>query len=434
MRGGRVPSHNFLFATFDGGGNLPPLLSAVGRLIERGHRVRVMSEPSNREEVELAGAKFVAYGMCTRDGPNASPCHGAASSPLAVFRIIDRLAAGPEVATAQDVFAELQASRPNVCVGSDLMFGPMIAAEAARIPLALLAVHSCPFPLPGVPPSGPGLWPAFDEAERQEQAAVATANHEWLNAALDALNIERRSLHLPPLGDMLEQVNAAQRILLATSAAFDFPAVGLPANVRYVGPELDDPPWAGPWASPWPDDDRRPLVLVAFSSLFQDQMGVVQRVIDGLGTLPVRGLVTTGPSLLPDALHVPSDVLVCRVAPHREVLRQAAVVVSHCGHGTVMKALAAKVPILCIPMRHDQFDNAARVVARGAGVALGHDADSATIAEAVRSLLSDPAYAACAERLGAAILRDAAASTLVSELEGLAAAGPISETDASSAP
>ncbi len=99
-----------------------------------------------------------------------------------------------------------------------------------------------------------------------------------------------------------------------------------------------------------------------------------------------------------------------------------------------MKALAAKVPILCIPMRHDQFDNAARVVARGAGVALGHDADSATIAEALRSLLSDPAYAACAERLGAAILRDAAASTLVSELEGLAAAGPISETDASSAP
>ena len=30
-----MPSHNFLFATFDGGGNLPPLLSAVGRLIER---------------------------------------------------------------------------------------------------------------------------------------------------------------------------------------------------------------------------------------------------------------------------------------------------------------------------------------------------------------------------------------------------------------
>ena len=55
-------------------------------------------------------------------------------------------------------------------------------------------------------------------------------------------------------------------------------------------------------------------------------------------------------------------------------MARAALVVTHCGHGTVMRALSHGRPMLCLPMGRDQNDNAARVVARGAGLRLGADA------------------------------------------------------------
>jgi UDP:flavonoid glycosyltransferase YjiC (YdhE family) len=111
-------------------------------------------------------------------------------------------------------------------------------------------------------------------------------------------------------------------------------------------------------------------------------------------------------------------------APHDAVMREASLVVTHCGHGTVMRALAHSLPMLCLPMGRDQNDNAARVVARGAGLRLTPDADVAAIREAVTSLLQDDAFAAAASRLGSAIAAAEPQSALVDELETLAMSRP----------
>ena len=39
-------TRDFLFATWEGGGNVPPTMGAVRRLLERGHRVRVLADDS----------------------------------------------------------------------------------------------------------------------------------------------------------------------------------------------------------------------------------------------------------------------------------------------------------------------------------------------------------------------------------------------------
>ena len=54
--------------------------------------------------------------------------------------------------------------------------------------------------------------------------------------------------------------------------------------------------------------------------------------------------------------------------PTRQVLREAAAVVTHGGHGTVIKTLAAGVPMVVMPLGRDQLDNAARVAHHGAGL------------------------------------------------------------------
>jgi UDP:flavonoid glycosyltransferase YjiC (YdhE family) len=136
-----------------------------------------------------------------------------------------------------------------------------------------------------------------------------------------------------------------------------------------------------------------------------------------LATLPVRVVVTAGPALDPATLHARANVSIVASAPHSEVLKHAALVINHGGHGTVIRALAAGVPMVVMSHGRDQAENATRVTTRGAGIAVKKGAKPAKIAAAVRTILDDPSYRTDAERLGEAIQRDAARSSLVDELE-----------------
>jgi UDP:flavonoid glycosyltransferase YjiC (YdhE family) len=102
--------------------------------------------------------------------------------------------------------------------------------------------------------------------------------------------------------------------------------------------------------------------------------------------------VTTGPTLAPEEFPAPDNVTVVRSAPHGALLAETAVFVTHAGHGSTLRPLMAGVPLLCLPMGRDQNDNAARVVARGAGLRLGPDASVDAIAAAITDLLASPNY------------------------------------------
>ena len=74
-----------------------------------------------------------------------------------------------------------------------------------------------------------------------------------------------------------------------------------------------------------------------------------------------------------------------------------------------------------MPMGRDQNDNAARVVARRAGLRLTPNASAEKIRDAVRQLLTQPQYREQARRLGETIVADARQSKAVPELERIAA-------------
>ena len=80
---------------------------------------------------------------------------------------------------------------------------------------------------------------------------------------------------------------------------------------------------------------------------------------------------------------------------------RAAVVVTHGGHGTVVRALAAGVPMVILPHGRDQADNAARVTRAGRRAsAVRRSAKPRRIARAVERVLADPSYRPSAEQLG----------------------------------
>jgi MGT family glycosyltransferase len=417
---------NFLFATWEGGGNVTPVLAGVRRLADRGHRVRILGEACNRREIEAAGGRFVPWtrapnrarrtpdSQTARDWAEPTPQDGL----LAVIRDVW---CGPALAYAQDVVEELGREAADLVVTNEALFGVMAGCERAGQRFVVLSPNISLAPLPGVPPLGPGLAPARSAEERATHAEIARAVATMFDSGLPALNAARAALGLGPLGHVLDQLGAAALELLATSRAFDFPCEALPSRVRYVGPQLGDPHWAGSWTSPWPASDSRPLVVVGFSTTFQDHAAVLQRVIDALAPLPVRVLVTLGGSIDATELEPPGNCVVVESAPHAVVMREAALVITHGGHGTVMRALASRVPMLVIPHGRDQNDNAARVTERGAGLSLVPDASTADIRAACAQLLGEPAFRAAARRLGDRVAADAESSTLVAELEAAAA-------------
>jgi MGT family glycosyltransferase len=417
-----MKGRSYLFALVDGGGNVPPELSAVRRLVERGHVVTVLAEDSVAGDVRATGARLRPW-VQAPNRPDRRPENDPARDwecryPWQLIeRLIATLFVGPAAGYANDVRDAIADTRPHLVICSMFCLGGMVAAEAAGLPFDVLLPNVYPLPAKGLPPFGIGLQPARGAVGRMRDRALnAFIERLWDSKGLSGLNALRVQHGLAPLARFLDQARRARRQLVLTSAAFDFPAA-LPPSVRYVGPALDDPVWAHlPWTPPTGSD---PLVLVAMSSTFQDQIGCLQRVVDALGTLPVRGLVTTGPAIDPSALCARANVTVVPSAPHRQVLRHAAVVVTHAGHGTVMKALAADVPMVLLPHGRDQADTAARVTSRGAGIALKRTASPGEIAHAVRRLLQNGSYRVCAQELGDTVRRDAKSDLLLRELEDI---------------
>ena len=411
---------HYLFALVDGGGTVPPELGAARRLVERGHRVEVLAEDSMRDEVAATGATFRPWERGI-NRPDRTPENDflrdwECRTPLQLIkRMLDRVLAGPAPDYAADLLAAVEDDRPDAVVCSFFSIGAMVAAEAAGLPYIVLMANVYVLPAREMPPFGTGATPATGGLSRlRNRAITALVARQW-NKGLDRVNALRKTYGLNPLDDFWDQVRRADKILVLTSPAFDF-AADLPRNVQYVGPVLDDPQWAAdtPWTPP-PGDD--PVVLVTMSSTPQDQVGCLQRAIDALSQLPVRGLVTTGPAVDPKALRPRENVTVVAMAPHSEVLKHASVVVTHGGHGTVVRSLAAGVPLVVVPQGRDQADNAVRVESRGAGVTVKSSASAVTIAAAVKRVLEEPNIGEAARRLGDAIRADAASDMLVRELE-----------------
>jgi UDP:flavonoid glycosyltransferase YjiC (YdhE family) len=101
---------------------------------------------------------------------------------------------------------------------------------------------------------------------------------------------------------------------------------------------------------------------------------------------------------------------------------RAGAVITHAGMGTVMRALAHGLPLVCMPQGRDQHDVAARVRWHGAGLRLRSGASLARIRAALHRVLHQPSFREAAQRLRQAIQADLAADRGVAELEALAAA------------
>src|SRR6266852_8177168 len=256
-------SGRFLFVTFNGGGNTAPTYPLVRCLVARGHAVTVLGQAAQGEAARERGAEFL---------PLPFPDWTRGKSVEDEMDLLGSLLFGP--AAGEAVFDYLERHATDVVVVDCMLTSSLAAAQRSAIPSAAI-VHFLYQPFVGGGFMG-RMW----------------------SSMLPMINKTRTHLGLPPAESSTGLLDPMNVVLVACPQEFDVPMPVLPTNVRYVGAVLEDAPLLGS-ESERRKEDKRPLVLVAFSTTFQHQQETLRRVSAALSTLPVEETITVGPAVDP---------------------------------------------------------------------------------------------------------------------------------------
>jgi MGT family glycosyltransferase len=372
---------NILWLNWSGGGNLPPSLGIARVLTERGHTIAFAGRPEMVPRVEAAGFRAIelteAYTQVDRYPQGNFMTRAACylTSP----------------AVAAQVRSVVASERPDLVLIDAMFPGALAEASGFACP-TIMVCHTFIF--------------------RQLEM--------WrgMIARLDGMRQQAGFEGLPALDELWR---SRDRIVATTLAEFDTARSPGWELVRHVGPVLEDEKVAVPANLPWVESDAPPLVLVSFSTGFEQRMvDKLQRALDALAELPVRVVATTGGIVDPDELVAPANAVVLNYAAHDPIMKRAALVMTHGGHGTAMRALRNGVPMVVIPgLAGDQPFVAAAVQEWGVGRALSGDADAATMRSAATEVLAAPGYRINAEARKRSLAGIDGGSNAADEIEAL---------------
>jgi MGT family glycosyltransferase len=381
----------YLIVTWDGAGNLVPTLGIARTLVEDGHDVRMIGHNRIVERCGDVGTRFIPLSQPDDWDRLENPDDFDAEMAL----LIDDLFCSSVI--ARDVAAELEREAADAVLVDCMLLSAINVALASGVPTATL-FHT-PYAL-------------FREGMLVEMLAPA----------IPLLNAQRDKLGLQPIAGVADLHDACDVALVAAPAEFE-PDAGDAPNVFRFGPVLDAPPLASPNGAVDVRDGSTPTVLISLSTSEQGQADLLQRCVDAVAGLLVRAIVTTGPSIDPSTVSAGGNTQVVSYVPHADLLPRISLVITHAGLGTTMASLGAGVPLLCIPMGRDQFFNAERVEALGAGRMLPPDAGAAMIADAATDILRDGTYADAAKRMAVTIASSPGARGAADALASLTRAG-----------
>ncbi len=243
------PGRRFLLAVIDGGGTVPPALGVAADLVRRGHQVRVLADPTIEVAALAAGCAFSPWQEAphfdSRVEQTAMIAAVEGRNPYRLLRALRSFAGqGMTKRYADDVITTAQAFPVDAVLAEGAVPGIVIGALGTGLPTAALMPNIYLRPTVGFPLLGTGWRPGRGVMGRARDRLAPKAAQWLLARTLPRMNAVLTGYGQPPIRELFEVLDRCTRVLVMTSPSFDFAPARLPDNVRYVGPQLDDPVWA----------------------------------------------------------------------------------------------------------------------------------------------------------------------------------------------
>lgn len=380
--------------SYSGVGHVSPMASLGAELQRRGHTVVYFQRPDLRARVESAGVPFEAYGEA--EMPVGSLLReleeiSSMAGPDAFARVLDELFR-ESAALFHEVPEKARRHGVELFLIDQVCDAGAALAEVLGIPYVSVALA-----LPREYETGVPGWccplPYSQEPEMLAKHAAALEAMLALSAPLlQNVNRLRASHGLAPYATF-DDAHSKLAVISQLPACFDFPRKALPAHFHPTGPFHNGTAGADiPF--PWDRLDGRPLVFASLGTLQNRFPQVFRCIAAAMADLPVQTVLSLGGGLSVEELGpVPGDPLVVPYAPQRKLLERADLMITHAGMNSALDCLAQGVPMVAIPIAHDQPNIAQRIVYHGCGemVLLDHLSPE-SLARAVRQVLDDTRY------------------------------------------
>jgi UDP:flavonoid glycosyltransferase YjiC (YdhE family) len=376
-------------------------MTALARALQRrGHQVVIYGIADCEARVRAAGVEFCQIGA--EDYPPGTlkklddrlgELKGLATFRFTVERVKNTarmiLRDGPDAVRKSGVEALL--------VDEADMGGNV--AEYLGLPFVSIAMFPPLIQDDRMPPFCFGWGPGQDRLSRLRNELGFRLLSRVAAPIFKVVNDQRRAWGLKPLKRSTDALSKlAQIAQLPEVLEFDVP--GKPAVLHYTGPFVD-PQLRSAVEFPWERLDGRPLIYASLGTLQNGSEAIFRTIAEACAGLDAQLVISLGGGLDPARLGaLAGDPIVVRYAPQLEIVKRAALVITHAGLNTVLESLAEGVPLVALPLGNDQPGVAARVKARGAGVVIPQQKLTVKkLRTAVRTVLEDGKYRAAAQWL-----------------------------------
>ncbi|GAA4510154.1 glycosyltransferase [Nonomuraea ferruginea] len=251
--------------------------------------------------------------------------------------------------------------QPDVIVEDNVLTFPALLTAGKKF-VRIVSCNPLEVRGEGIPPVFSGL-PAADRAEWDAFRAEYDRTHREMWTAWNEWCVEQGTEPLPEL-DFIHEGDLNLYVYPELLDYVDARPLGanwhrLDSSVRETDEDFE---------LPFERDEGASLVYFSLGSLGSADVGLMQRVIDVLGTTPHQYVVSMGP--LHEEIKLAGNMWGAEFLPQTKIIPQCDLVITHGGNNTTTEALHFGKPMILLPLFWDQYDNAQRVHELGYGVRL----------------------------------------------------------------